>query len=302
MKNLKILKLSAVALLLCSTAGVASTTADTNKKLLVTHARNIDANTANIAQLKDRVDIVKEDLVQNKIDVRTTTILGRRYTADVKGIRETDLPVLRTSVNTVGSKVTAVEARTAAVEAKSASNGVRIKGALNDVAAISTTTAKVKSDLGKLTTAVNGLKATSATTVSDVTGLKNTVNAHNGRIGGLEVKANQLKVDANTTKRTVAGLDTRADAHDNRINGLDTNVATVNTRVTSLAAVVGKVNTQVAGLEDTVKKVDGDAIDSHNTLVATMLKMQNEYRRELNMLKINRIFVASRLKALEEKK
>jgi hypothetical protein len=36
---------------------------------------------ADIVKLKDRVDIVKEDLVQNKIDVRRTTILGRRYTA-----------------------------------------------------------------------------------------------------------------------------------------------------------------------------------------------------------------------------
>jgi hypothetical protein len=45
-----------------------------------------------------------------------------------------------------------VTSRTTAVESKTESNRVRIKGALNDVAAISATTAKVKGDLGKLTT------------------------------------------------------------------------------------------------------------------------------------------------------
>jgi hypothetical protein len=70
MKPRNMNKLLALMLAVSSTAVLASTTADTNKKLLVTHARNIDANMADIAKLKDRVDIVKEDLVQNKIDVR----------------------------------------------------------------------------------------------------------------------------------------------------------------------------------------------------------------------------------------
>ena len=295
MKPSNINKLLALMLAVSSTTALASTTADTNKKLLVTHARNIDANMADIAKLKDRVDIVKEDLVQNKIDVRKTTILGRRYTADVKGIRDTDIPILRTSIKDADNKVSAVASRTTAVESKSESNRVRIKGALNDVAAISATTAKVKGDMGKLTAAVNGLKTTAATTTSEVTRLKSTVNAHNSRIGGLDVKANQLTVTTNTMKRSVTGLQTRTDAHDNRINGLDTNVATLSTRV-------GAIDTKVTGLVGTVKKVDDDAIDSYNLLVKSMVKMQNEYRRGLNELKINRIFVASILKALEKKK
>jgi chromosome segregation ATPase len=250
---------------------------------------------ADIAKLKDRVDIVKEDLVQNKIDVRRTTILGRRYTADVKGIRETDIPILRTSIKDVDNKVAAVTSRTTAVEAKAEGNSVRIRGVLNDVAAINAISKKTKSDLANINVKVTGLKSTSDANKSDVVRLKNTADSHNGRIEGLNVTVNRLRVDADATKRGVSGLNTRVDSHDNRLNGLDTNVATVNTRVTANSG-------KVAVLVNTVKKVDGDAIDSYNLLVKSMLKMQNEYRRGLNELKINRIFVASRLKELEKKK
>jgi chromosome segregation ATPase len=287
-------KLTALVLALCGTTVVAGT-AETNKKILVTHARNIDANMADIVKLNDRVDIVKEDLVQNKIDVRRTTILGRRYTADVKGIRETDIPILRTSIKDVDNKVAAVTSRTTAVEAKSESNNVRIRGVLNDVAAIDAISKKTKSDLANIDVKVTGLKSTSDANKSDVARLKDTADSNNNKIGGLNVTVNRLRVDTDATKRGVAGLNTRVDSHDNRLNGLDTNVATVNTRVTANSG-------KVAVLVNTVKKVDDDAIDSYNLLVKSMLKMQNEYRRGLNELKINRIFVASRLKELEKKK
>ena len=134
-------KLTALVLTLCSTTVVAGT-AETNRKILVTHARNIDANTADIVRLNDRVDIVKEDLVQNKVDVRRTTILGRRYTADVKAVKG--------RVIALEGKATGTKNRLTAVEAKSQTNTVRIKALLKDVASINAPGSGLREDLNRL--------------------------------------------------------------------------------------------------------------------------------------------------------